>query len=54
LPVYVGDVITAELEIIDINMERNWHTQKVTCFNQSGNEVIKGQVVILILTNQNQ
>ena len=53
LPVYVGDIITAELEIIDINMERNWVTQKVTCFNQSGSEVVKGQVVIVLLTNQN-
>lgn len=53
LPVYVGDIITAELEIIDINMERNWITQKVTCFNQNGSEVIKGQVVVVILTNQN-
>lgn len=53
LPVYVGDIITAELEIIDINVERNWVTQKVTCINQSGSEVIKGQVVIVIVTNQN-
>jgi 3-hydroxybutyryl-CoA dehydratase len=51
-PVYVGDVITAELEIIDINIERNWVTQKVTCFNQTGIEVIKGQVVILLLNNR--
>lgn len=50
-PVYVGDVITAELEIIDINMERKWVTQKVICMNQNGNEVVKGQVVILVLTN---
>lgn len=53
LPVYVGDIITAELEIIDINLERNWVTQKVTCMNQSGSEVIKGQVVIVIVFNQN-
>jgi 3-hydroxybutyryl-CoA dehydratase len=51
-PVYIGDVITAELEIIDINIERNWVTQKVTCYNQDGNEVIKGQVVLFILTNE--
>ncbi|MDF2789835.1 MAG: hypothetical protein K0S80_2933 [Neobacillus sp.] len=52
-PVHVGDVITAELAIIDINLERSWVTQKVTCFNQAGSEVIKGQVVILVLPNQN-
>jgi 3-hydroxybutyryl-CoA dehydratase len=51
-PVHVGDVITAELSIIDINLERNWVTQKVTCFNQAGTEVIKGQVVIFILSER--
>ena len=48
-PVHIGDVITAELLIIDINPERNWVTQKVICFNQNGTEVIKGQVVIFVL-----
>lgn len=48
-PVHAGDVITAELMIIDINHERNWVTQKVVCFNQNGTEVIKGQVVIFVL-----
>ncbi|WP_054711371.1 hypothetical protein [Bacillus sp. JCM 19041] len=50
-PVHVGDLITAELEIIDIHAERNWVTQKVTCFNENGNEVIKGQIVLFVLTN---
>lgn len=50
-PVHVGDLITAELEVIDINIDRNWVTQKVTCYNQTGIEVIKGQVVILLLKN---
>ena len=48
-PVHIGDAITAELLIIDINQERNWVTQKVICFNQNGTEVIKGQVVIFVL-----
>jgi 3-hydroxybutyryl-CoA dehydratase len=48
-PVHIGDTITAELLIIDINPERNWVTQKVICFNQNGTEVIKGQVVIYVL-----
>ncbi|MCQ6281569.1 MaoC/PaaZ C-terminal domain-containing protein [Bacillus sp. EB600] len=47
-PVYIGDEITAELTIIDINHERDWVTQKVICFNQNGTEVIKGQVVIYV------
>lgn len=50
-PVHIGDVITAELEVIDIHSERNWVTEKVTCYNQFGTEVIKGQVVVLVLSN---
>ncbi len=50
-PVHVGDVITAELEVININDERKWVTEKVTCYNQMGIEVVKGQVVILVLPN---
>lgn len=48
-PVHVGQKITVELTIIDVNEERNWLTQKVTCFDDQGNEVIKGQVVLLLL-----
>lgn len=50
-PVHVGDVITVELEIIDINEDRKWVTERVTCYNQVGIEVIKGQVVILLVSN---
>jgi acyl dehydratase len=48
-PVYIGDAITAELTVIDINHERDWVTQKVICRNQNGTEVIKGQIVIFVL-----
>lgn len=48
-PVHVGDVITAELVIIDINESRGWITQKVICYDQNNNEVIKGQVVNYLL-----
>ncbi|WP_338472650.1 hypothetical protein R4Z10_07920 [Niallia sp. XMNu-256] len=47
-PVYIGDEITAELTIIDIDHDREWVTQKVKCINQNGTEVIKGQVVIYV------
>jgi|SRR5690625_2308421 len=52
-PIYVGDTISAELQIIDINESRNWITQKVSCINQHGKEVVRGQVVVLILPNNN-
>ncbi|MFC2949697.1 hypothetical protein [Virgibacillus sediminis] len=51
-PVHVGEEITAELVVIDINKERNWVTQRVTCVNPAGIEVIKGQVVVFILSKE--
>ncbi|WP_147404949.1 MaoC/PaaZ C-terminal domain-containing protein [Oceanobacillus halophilus] len=51
-PVHVGEEITAEMVVIDINADRKWVTQKVTCLDEDGKEVIKGQVVILLLSNQ--
>ncbi len=48
-PAHMGDIITAELTIIDINHERDWITQKVICSNQNGTEIIKGQIVIFVL-----
>ncbi|WP_165820819.1 MaoC/PaaZ C-terminal domain-containing protein [Pueribacillus theae] len=52
-PIYIGDTISAELQVIDINHERNWITQKVSCYNQNGKEVVKGQVVVFLLPNEN-
>lgn len=51
-PLHIGDEVLAELEVIDINESRNWVTLKVTCYNQSGAEVVKGQAVIFILSDQ--
>lgn len=50
-PVHIGDVITAELEVIDTNEKYGWVTEKVTCYNQASIEVVKGQVVICVLSN---
>lgn len=48
-PVQIGNTITAEVEIININEERNWITEKVRCLNEHGIEVIKGQIIIKLL-----
>lgn len=48
-PVTIGDTITAEVEIIEINHEKNWITQRVCCLNEQAVEVIKGKVIIKIL-----
>ncbi|MGO4888382.1 hypothetical protein ACJ2A9_11535 [Anaerobacillus sp. MEB173] len=49
-PVYVGDTITAIVEIIDIDIERSWVTMMIRCINQDGKVVTTGQVVGLIIT----
>jgi 3-hydroxybutyryl-CoA dehydratase len=49
-PVHIGDTITVEIETIDVNKQMNWITEKVRCINESGNEVVKGQIIMKILT----
>ncbi|RNB87644.1 enoyl-CoA hydratase [Brevibacillus fluminis] len=51
-PVFVGDSVTAELQIIDIDYKRRWITEKITCYNQDGKEVVTGQVLIFVLTEE--
>lgn len=48
-PVYINNTITAEVEIIDMNVQRKWITEKVTCMNEDGMDVIKGQIVLKLL-----
>lgn len=48
-PVYINNRITAEVEIIDMNVQRKWITEKVTCMNEEGMDVIKGQIVLKLL-----
>lgn len=47
--VHLGDSITAEAEIIEINKHRHWITQKVRCINECGSEVIRGRVILKLL-----
>lgn len=49
-PVYVGDKVTAKIEVIDIDHKRKWLTLMVTCTNQDGVEVITGQIVAYVIT----
>jgi 3-hydroxybutyryl-CoA dehydratase len=50
-PVYIGDTVTAHVEIIDIELKRHWITFMVNCTNQFGKQVISGQIVILVISN---
>lgn len=42
--VYVGDTITAEMEVLEMMPERNWMRLKARCVNQDGTEVLRGEV----------
>ena len=43
-PVYIGDTITAEAEIVDYQPERGWVRLACRCFNREGDEVLRGDV----------
>ena len=45
-PVYIGDTITAKVEVVDKNMEKNRLTFKTVCVNQEGKEVLVGEAVV--------
>ncbi len=46
-PVYMGDTITAEAEIIELIDEKNQIVLKTTCTNQDGKVVIDGTARIM-------
>lgn len=41
-PVYIGDTITARVEILELNTEKNRVRLKTTCSNQDGIMVLEG------------
>ncbi len=43
-PVYIGDTITAEAEVIDADEERGWVRLGCRCINQDGEEVLRADV----------
>lgn len=46
-PVYMGDTITAEVEIIELIDEKNQIILKTTCTNQEGKVVLDGKARIM-------
>ena len=40
-PVYVGDTITAEAEIIEVDKSRGWVRMRCRCLNTEGQEVLR-------------
>ncbi|MFF5398462.1 MaoC/PaaZ C-terminal domain-containing protein [Peribacillus butanolivorans] len=48
-PVQIDNTITAEIEIIDMNVQRNWITIKVRCRNELRIDVIQGKIILKLL-----
>jgi len=47
-PVYIGDTVTAKLNVISINTPRKTVTLKASVINQSGDEILSGQSEVMI------
>jgi len=48
-PVRIGDTITARVEIIELNDEKERVTLKTTCTNQNGKVVLDGEAMIKVM-----
>lgn len=46
-PVYIGDTITAKIEVIDLIQEKNIAILKTEAYNQAGEIVIDGQATVM-------
>jgi 3-hydroxybutyryl-CoA dehydratase len=49
-PVRIGDTITARVEIISLNDEKQRVTLKTTCTNQNQDIVLDGEALIMLMT----
>lgn len=49
-PVFVGDTVTANLEITNINIERQLITLSISCINQNNQEVLTGLATVKKIT----
>lgn len=47
-PVFIGDTITAAVEVIKYREERRIATLATTCTNQDGKVVLEGEAVVLV------
>lgn len=45
-PVYFGDTVTAEVEVLDLDKAANRAVLKTLCTNQKGQVVIRGEAVV--------
>ena len=45
-PVYIGDTVTAQVEVLSIDLDTNRVELKTTCLNQEGKVVVDGQATV--------
>jgi 3-hydroxybutyryl-CoA dehydratase len=43
-PVYIGDTITAESEVVEVDEGRGWVRLHARCINNAGHEVLRAQI----------
>jgi len=46
-PVRIGDTVRAEVEVIDLNVEKNLAKLRTTCTTQNGTVVIEGEATVM-------
>jgi len=46
-PVRIGDTITAKIEVVEKNVEKNRLRMKTTCTSQEGTVVMDGEAVVM-------
>lgn len=44
-PVFIGETVTAESEIIRVDEKSGWVTLRCRCINAAGDEVLSGEVI---------
>lgn len=49
-PVYIGDTLTAVVEVLSRRTDKPIMTLRTDCFNQHGEQVVSGEAVVLLDT----
>ncbi|MBI3979580.1 MAG: MaoC family dehydratase [Chloroflexi bacterium] len=47
-PVFIGDTVTASVELLSIRNDKPTVTLKTTCHNQRGEKVVGGEAILLV------
>lgn len=50
-PVFLGDIVTATVEVVKIRADRGIITLDTTCTNQDGEVVLEGEAVVMLPPN---